>query len=134
MQIPLALEIWNWPDPDLHLLGSRCQACQATAFPSQPRCPRCLSKHLAVTAVSGRAAVHTFTVNHQPWYPNLDPPYVVAIVVIDEQDDLRITTNIVGCDPDEVRIGMPVQVTFDRYDDVWIPMFEPVGDEPAAAA
>jgi len=111
----------------------RCDDCGYLLHPPTPRCPMCLSKSLSVTAVSGRAEVFTFTVNHQPWYPNLDPPYVVAIVVLDEQADLRLTTNIVGCDPDEVRIGMPVEVVFERYDDVWIPFFTPrrvTGDEP----
>ena len=75
--------------------------------------------------------VHTFTVNHQPWYPGLDPPYVVAIVELDEQDGLRLTTNIVGCEPDDVSIGMPVQVMFEHYDDVWLPFFEPA---PMSAA
>jgi uncharacterized OB-fold protein len=35
-------------------------------------------------------------------------------------------TNIVNCEPDEVSIGMPVQVVFEQHDDVWIPLFEPV--------
>ena len=64
--------------------------------------------------MSGRGVVHTYTVNHQPWYPGLDPPYVVAIVALPEQEGLRLTTNIVGCAPDDVRIGMPVRVTFER--------------------
>jgi uncharacterized OB-fold protein len=70
--------------------------------------------------------VHTFTVNHQPWYPNLDPPYVVAIVELPEQAGLRLTTNLVGVPVDEVQIGQPVQVTFEQYDDVWLPFFEPM--------
>ena len=64
--------------------------------------------------------------NHQPWIPGFDPPYVVAIVEIDEQASVRLMTNIVGCAPDDVRIGMPVQVTFEQHDDVWVPRFEPV--------
>jgi uncharacterized OB-fold protein len=75
--------------------------------------------------VSGRAAVATFTVNHQPWIPGFDPPYVVAMVEIDEQPSVRLTTNIVGCEPHDVCIGMPVQVRFEPHDDVWIPLFEP---------
>ena len=102
----------------------RCDACGYWIHPPQPRCPTCLSKQLSVAAASGLGTIHTFTVNHQPWYPNLDPPYVIAIVALDEQDDLRLTTNIVGIDPDEVEIGMRVQVTFEEYDGVWLPFFE----------
>jgi uncharacterized OB-fold protein len=50
----------------------------------------------------------------------------VAIVEIDEEPDVRLTTNIVGCDVDAVCIGMPVTVLFEQWDDMWIPLFEPV--------
>ncbi|MCB1247915.1 MAG: Zn-ribbon domain-containing OB-fold protein [Acidimicrobiales bacterium] len=107
----------------------RCQDCGYRLHPPGPICPRCRTKHLAVEAVSGKGTVFTYTINHQPWIPTFDPPYVVAIVELAEQDDLRLTTNIVGCDPDEVTIGMPVRVTFEHYDDngyeVWLPLFEP---------
>jgi uncharacterized OB-fold protein len=76
--------------------------------------------------VSGHATVATFTINHQPWIPGFDPPYVVAIVEIDEQPSVRLMTNIVGCAPDEVYVGMPVRVVFERHDDVWLPLFQPV--------
>ena len=111
----------------------RCDDCGYWIHPPQPVCPNCLSKRLSVTAASGRGSVFTFTVNHQPWYPNLDPPYVVAIIALDEQDGLRLTTNIVGCEPDAVFIGMRVRVTFEQYDDVWIPLFELDTDAEVAA-
>jgi uncharacterized OB-fold protein len=79
--------------------------------------------------VSGRARIATFTVNHQPWMPGPALPYVVAIVEIDEQPDVRLMTNVVGCPPEAVRIGMPVRVVFEHHPDpdgdVWLPLFEP---------
>jgi uncharacterized OB-fold protein len=104
----------------------RCQDCGTWIHPWSPRCPSCLSKHLEPEAVSGAATVHAFTVNHQPWIPGLDPPYVIAIVEFPEQVGLRITTGVVGCDPDDVHVGMPVRVVFDNYEDVWLPFVEPV--------
>ena len=104
----------------------RCQQCGWWLHPPGPICPECLSTDLAVEATSGQAVVHTYTINHQPWIPGFDPPYVVAIVELPEQEGLRLTTNVIGVDPSQVRIGMPVQVSFDQYDDVWLPMFEPV--------
>ena len=91
-----------------------------------PVCPQCLSREVSPAPVSGRGTVHSYTINHQPWMPGFDPPYVIAIVTIAEQDDLRLTTNIVNCEPDSVRVGMPVQVTFEEREDVWLPLFEPV--------
>ena len=50
-----------------------------------------------------------------------------AVVALPEQDGLRLTTNIVGCEPDEVTIGMDVEVEFLEYDGVWLPLFRPAG-------
>ena len=110
-------------DDELRFL--RCQTCGYYVHPPSPICPIDLSRDLAPEAVSGRATVHTFTVNHQPWIPGYDPPYVIAIVEIEEQPDVRLMTNIVGCAPDDVYVGMPVEVAFDHHDDVWLPLFKP---------
>jgi uncharacterized OB-fold protein len=103
-----------------------CDACALFVHPPAPRCPRCLSAKLAVRASSGRGRLHTFTVNHQPWIPGFDPPYVVAIVELAEQPSLRLTTNLVGCAPDAVRIGMALRVVFEEQKGgVFLPLFEP---------
>ena len=57
------------------------------------------------------------TENHHPWIPGFPPPYLVAIVEFPEQRGLRLTTNLVDCDVDSVRIGMPLRVTFEEADD-----------------
>jgi uncharacterized OB-fold protein len=121
----------------------RCQACGYYIHPPTPICPRCHSKKLAPEAVSGRATLFTYSVNHQPWMPGPELPYVVAIVSIPEQDDLRLTTNLVDVEPPseggsehevrtperpsrpQVEIGMPLEVTFEHHEDVWIPLFRP---------
>jgi uncharacterized OB-fold protein len=107
----------------------RCNACAKWIHPPIPICPECHSKDLAPRAVSGRATVHTYSINHQPWMPGPAVPFVVAIVEIEEDPSVRLTTNIVGCRPEDVRIGMPVRVTFEHHadpqGDVWLPLFEP---------
>jgi uncharacterized OB-fold protein len=104
----------------------RCTACGTLVHPPAPVCPACLARTFDTLAVSGRGTVFSYTINHQPWVPGFDPPYVVAIVEIDEQPDVRLTTNLVGIAPDAVEIGMAVQVCFEQWDDVWVPLFEPV--------
>ena len=79
------------------------------------------------TPVSGRGTVAGYTVNSHPWLPGFDPPYVIAVVALDEDPGVRLTTNIVGCEPDEVHIGQQVSVRFEQQDDVWFPLFEPTG-------
>jgi uncharacterized OB-fold protein len=103
----------------------RCAACRSWVHPPQPVCPRCYQKQLEPETVSGRAHVYSYTVNHQAWIPGLDEPYVIAIVAIEEDPSLRLTTNLVDCEPEAVTIGMPVQVVFEQRDDVWIPLFRP---------
>jgi uncharacterized protein len=78
---------------------------------------------VAPRTVSGQGRVVTFTVNCHPWTAELADEYVVAIVELVEQANLRLLTNIVGCAPAEVSIDMPVCVTFERHEDVWIPLF-----------
>jgi hypothetical protein len=95
-------------------------------------CPRCLSRDFGPEEVSGRGHVETFTVNHQQWIPGSDA-YIIAWVSIDEQPDVRLTTNLVGVEPEDVHVGMPVRVVFEHNDDVWIPLFTPQAAEGAEA-
>ena len=78
--------------------------------------------------VSGRGVVAGFTVNHQQWLADFPPPYVIAVVALEEDDGVRLTTNIVGCPADDVRIGMAVRVLFEKAGDVYLPLFEPDPD------
>lgn len=103
----------------------RCKACGYYLHPPAPICGRCLTRDLAPEAVSGRGTLYSFTINHQKWNPTVPTPYVIGLVQIDEQEDLRLTTNIVNCEPDRVSIGMRVRVTFDHDGDVYLPLFEP---------
>jgi uncharacterized OB-fold protein len=104
----------------------RCQACRTWIHPPAPRCPACLANEVEPEAVSGRGEVLTYTFNHQPWVPAPDHPYPIAIVELPEQQGLRLTTNLVNCEPGDVRVGLRVQVVFEQHEDVFVPLFEPV--------
>jgi uncharacterized protein len=104
----------------------RCDGCAYLIHPPAPYCPACGERGVAPSSVSGRAVVHSFTVNHQPW-DGTEDPYVIALVTIAEQDDVRLTTNLVDVEPDDVRIGMEVEVVFEQHDRVFIPLFRPIG-------
>ena len=113
------------------LLILRCDACGFWLHPPGPVCQRCLARTLTPTAVSGRGTVRTFTVNHQPWFPALPVPYVLAIVELAEQAGLQFLTRLVDVAPDAVRTGMAVAVRFAPHGDVHLPLF---GPDPAVAA
>ena len=105
----------------------RCDECGTSIHPPSPVCPSCLSRKLAPAAVSGRARLLTWTVNQHRWIPGFEPPYVIAIVEIEEQPGLRVTTNLVNCTPDELLMDLPVKVVFEERDDgIFLPLFEPV--------
>ena len=119
---------WFWTSgADGHLRIQSCTECATLVHPPVPICPSCRSRSSEPVIVSGRATVVGVTVNHHRWHPDLEPPYVVAVVALAESDDVRLTTNVVGCAPDEVHIGQEVVVRFEPHDDVWLPLFEPTG-------
>ena len=102
----------------------RCRDCRHYQHPPLPRCPRCHSEAVGPEVVSGEARVASYTINYEPWLPGLQVPFVFAAVELAEQKELYVFTNILA-PIDAVRIGQPVRVSFERHDDVWLPMFAP---------
>src|SRR4029079_4094190 len=113
---------------DGKLLFQRCSECGELRHPPSAVCPYCRSHEWAPAAVSGRAVVTGFTLNEQMWIPSFPPTYVIAFVAIEEDDRIRLTTNLVNVPADDVFVGMKVQVVFEHAEDVWIPLFEPTGE------
>jgi uncharacterized OB-fold protein len=113
---------------DGHLRFLRCLHCSYFVHPPAPRCPECLSEGVAPHVVSGRATVVAHTVNIHQWIPGSEP-YVIGLVAIEEQESVRLTTNLVDVEPADIETGMPVEVVFEQHDDVFLPLFR-----PAAAA
>ena len=95
------------------LYFQRCRDCGTKRFYPRALCPRCLSSATEWVRASGWGTVYSFTVTHQNQAPGFreELPYVLAIVELDE--GVRMMTNVVGCAPDAVRIGMPVQVVIE---------------------
>ena len=117
---------------DGELRFQRCTDCGYWLHPPSPVCGECLGRASAIEAVSGKAVLLTYTVNHHPWVPGFEPPYVIAIVELPEQSGLRLTTNLVNVESDDIEIGMPLRVVFEACDDdIHIPLFEP---DPKAGA
>lgn len=84
---------------------------------------------------SGLGTVYSFTIARRPTAPQWasDVPYVLAIVELAE--GARMTTNIVNCDVDAVRIGMPVRAVFDDVTlGVTLVKFEPTPAEDSSPA
>jgi uncharacterized OB-fold protein len=108
------------------LLLQRCRRCGSFIYYPRPFCPTCLGGELEWREASGKGQVYTYTVVRRAATPAFADkvPYVLAIVELEEGP--RLVTNIVGCRPEEVRVGMPVKATFERYsDEVGLVFFRP---------
>jgi uncharacterized OB-fold protein len=113
----------NGPDGPLQV--QFCTACDRWVFPPSPTCPGCAGAP-EWRPVSGDGVVFTFTVSRHQYHPDVPVPFVIAVVELVEQEGLRFTTNVVGCEPDAVTIGMPVHVAFEPAGDAaWAPVFRP---------
>ncbi len=111
---PTATSLPFWAAAKRHELQiQRCGSCGAHIFYPREVCPECLSSDLQWIKVSGKGTVYSYTIARAPTHPAFaeEVPYVIAIVELAEGPHL--TTNITGCKPDEVRVGMPVVATFD---------------------
>jgi uncharacterized OB-fold protein len=108
------------------LLIERCAACGRWQHPPTGTCASC-GGEVAHEPVSGRGTVFTATVNHHPFHPDVPPPYVIAVVELEEQPDLRVVADVVDCAPDAVEIGMPVEVAFEVQGEHAVPVFRPAG-------
>jgi hypothetical protein len=132
---------WHLPVADLEtqpywdaakqgkLLIKRCRSCGRAYFYPRNHCPRCWSTDTEWIEASGEGTVYTFTVVYQNDLPPFRDrlPYVVAIVELAE--GVRMTTNIDGVAPENVRCGMPVRIAFREEargdDSVALPVFRP---------
>lgn len=105
-----------------------CRACSQWQYPYRGFCCHCWSSDIETRqATRGTVFTHsTIFRNDTPGFED-DAPYAVAMVQLDDAGGgLMVMTNIVGCAPEEVHIGMPVQVTFrDSVDGRQIPVFTP---------
>jgi len=106
----------------LHIL--RCEGCGLWIHPYAARCPACRSDKVAPQPVSGRGHVVGFTVNHQAWVQGVPVPYVVAIVQLEEQANVRLMTNMPRTPIEAVHVGMPVKVFFEQDGEIFVPLFE----------
>lgn len=97
------------------LLIQRCRDCHHLQHPPAPMCVACHSFALGAAEASGRGTIHSFVVAHHPPIPPFSYPNV--IVLVDLEEGTRLVSRLIGVDPDDVAIGMPVEVDFERVDD-----------------
>jgi uncharacterized OB-fold protein len=114
---------------DHKLLIQRCRACGTYIHYPRPVCPSCLAMEgLEPAEMSGRGTIYSHTTAVQPFHPYFvsRSPYNIVVVALEEDDAIRVTSNVVDCDDDDIRVGMPVRVTFREVaPGLTLPLFMP---------
>jgi uncharacterized OB-fold protein len=130
---PTALSRPHWDGcAEGRLRVQRCAACARYVFIPQPFCPECQRGPLAWVDSTGRGTVYSYTIVHRAPRPEFAVPYVVAIVELEE--GWHMLSNVVGCAPEALRVGLPVEVVFEREGDVVLPRFRPSGEDPRGSS
>jgi uncharacterized OB-fold protein/acyl dehydratase len=106
------------------LLIQKCAKCGTLRHPPRPMCPECQSTEWTGQKASGRGTVYSYTVLHHPKFPGYEFPLVCGLIELEE--GTRVVTNIEGCKPGGVKIGMAVKLSFEKPDgELELPVFRP---------
>lgn len=118
-----------WESVHRHQLSiQRCTECGKLTHPPMPACPNCLSMSHEWVPSSGEGTVYTFNISHRPPSPafEADVPYAIALVELDDMPGIRIASNVIGCNPKEVHVGMKVKAVFeDATEEISVYKFVP---------
>lgn len=113
---------------DHKLMILRCDSCAYWIHTPLAGCPRCGSQQLTPRQVRGTGRIYSFTIVHREFTPGVKPPYVAALIDLDEQDSLRLVTQLVNVKVDEVKIGLPVEVVYHDIGEATLALFAPRGE------
>jgi uncharacterized protein len=110
------------------LLVQRCASCGTHRFPPRPVCWSCQSLGSAWTESSGHGHVFSYTVAYHTAHAVAVEavPYNIAIIELDDCGSVLVISNVVACPPDQLRVGLPVQLSWeDRADGQSLYRFRP---------
>jgi uncharacterized protein len=110
------------------LLLQHCADCGAVQFYQRGMCGRCLGPRIEHRRASGRGTVYSFSTVYRPPSAEFrdDVPYTVVLVALAEGP--RMLSTLVECPPDRARVGLPVEIVYDRVsDEITLPRFRPAG-------
>ena len=107
-------EFWFAAAREHRLAIQACDDCGRLRHPPSPACPHCRSFGWHEVTSAGRGTVHSYVISHHPRAPGFQ--YPLAVLLVDLEEGTRLVADFAG-DPDSVRVGMPVEVEWVRYDD-----------------
>jgi uncharacterized OB-fold protein len=104
------------------LVAQQCTGCGRLRHPPRPMCPSCHSIEHTTVDLAGTGVVYSYSFLHHPQNPAFTYPVLAVLVELDE--GVRLLSNLVGTDPGDVSIGLPVEVRFEpTADGMAVPVF-----------
>ncbi len=107
------------------LVIQQCKHCELIIHRPRPMCPRCLGTEHCWIESAGLGKIYSWTVFRyaNAAYPGIKVPYIV--VLVDMMEGIRMIANLEGVEPEDIEMGMPVELFFDRVDDdLTLPKFK----------
>lgn len=105
------------------LIVPRCNRCGSYFFRPEVACVNCLSLDWEWVESSGKGEIYSYSTVHRPAFPSFDVPYVIAAVALEE--GWYMMSNVIGCDHEDVVIGLALQVQFVEVNGMHLPFFSP---------
>lgn len=119
MQRSIDPQLFEWPSPDAHLIGSECRECGVITFPRQSSCPSCCGSNIARRPLAKAGRLWTWTT--QEFLPK--PPYAAArspehfvpfkLGYIELPGEVLVESRITATEHQALAIGMPMRLTFE---------------------
>ena len=129
--VPMPPILWDnmgfWEGIKGHeLVFQRCKECGTWLHPPRPVCPKCRSLEKEWARSTGKGTVYSWATYVESPHPSFKAPYSVVLMEMDE--GVRLVSNMVDIEPQEIFIGMPVEVVFDDIaEGLTLPKFRKAG-------
>lgn len=123
-----------WDAADRHELALQiCNSCLDFAHPAGPSCAKCGSTDVSWKNLGSevKATIYSYIISHRPFLPGFqdDLPTIIAQAELENVPEVKIMCNVLECKPENIQIGMPVQMIWqDISEDRALPQWKPVDE------
>jgi uncharacterized protein len=112
---------------DHRLVLPWCSGCEAPFWFPRGVCPRCLGTAITWEESTGQGTLYAFSVHRRPGPGRSREDGLYAVALVDLVDNVRVMSNVIGCDDEVLTVGMVVQATwFPLPDGRALPFFAPL--------
>ncbi|MCH9691588.1 MAG: OB-fold domain-containing protein [Gammaproteobacteria bacterium] len=109
--IPKIDSVFFWQAlEDEVLMAQQCGDCSIFLHPPRPMCPNCNSLNQQKVPLSGRGRLYSWCMPQHPKIPMFHYPLITAL--IDLEEGIRILSNLIECDTNQITTGMALEVCF----------------------